>query len=60
VQINTPLSLAVSLEVGAVGDTVEVTANSEAVQTSNAVVGNVVEQKAVTECPSTDAIRSTS
>ncbi|MCX6629813.1 MAG: TonB-dependent receptor, partial [Candidatus Solibacter sp.] len=51
VQINTPLSLAISLEVGAVGDTVEVTANSEAVQTSNAVVGNVVEQKAVTELP---------
>jgi hypothetical protein len=51
VQINTPLALAVSLEVGAVGDTVEVTASSEAVQTSNAVVGNVVERKAIMELP---------
>src|SRR4051794_22047820 len=51
VQINTPLTLAISLEVGATGDTVEVTASSETVQTANAVVGNVVEQKAITELP---------
>ncbi|MEO8369688.1 MAG: TonB-dependent receptor [Candidatus Solibacter sp.] len=51
VQINTPLTLAIPLEVGAVGDTVEVTASSETIQTANAVLGNVVEQKAITELP---------
>ncbi|MEO8596626.1 MAG: TonB-dependent receptor [Candidatus Solibacter sp.] len=51
VQINTPLALSITLEVGALGDTVEVVAGAETVQTANAVLGNVVTQKAVTELP---------
>ena len=50
-QINTPLAVNVQLEVGGVGESVQVTAAAEGVQTSNAVVGNVVEQKSIVELP---------
>lgn len=50
-QINTPLVVDIKMEVGATGESVNVTAATEGVQTANAVVGNVVEQKAIVELP---------
>ena len=51
VQVNTPLVVNVQLEVGGSTETVQVSAESEVLQTSNAVIGNVVEQKAIVTLP---------
>ncbi len=51
VQVNTPLQVDVVLEVGGATETVQVSAAAEGVQTSNAVIGNVVEQKAIVNLP---------
>jgi hypothetical protein len=51
VQVNTPLTVNISLEVGTAAETIEVSAASEGVQTSNAVIGNVIEQKAIVNLP---------
>jgi len=51
IQINTPATVDVSLEVGAATESVQVSAASEVLQTSNAVIGNVVEQKAIANLP---------
>ena len=51
VQVSTPLAVNIQLEVGAVGETVEVTASADTVQTANAVLGNVVVQKAIIDLP---------
>ncbi len=51
VQINTPATVDVTLEVGAATESVQVSAASEVLQTSNAVIGNVVEQKAIVSLP---------
>jgi hypothetical protein len=51
VQVNTPLTVDIQLEVGAAAESVSVSAASEALQTSNAVIGNVVEQKAIVNLP---------
>ncbi len=51
VQINTPLTIDIALEVGAVSESVEVTASAETLQTTNAVIGNVIERKAIVTLP---------
>jgi hypothetical protein len=51
VQVNTPLTVDLTLEVGAVSDSIEVSASAETLQTSNATLGNVIEQKAIVTLP---------
>jgi hypothetical protein len=51
VQVNTPLTVDLTMEVGAASESVEVSASAEALQTSSATLGNVVEQKAVVNLP---------
>src|SRR5206468_9363237 len=41
-EVNTPLVINMSLEVGGVTETVSIAAEAEVLQTSNAVIGNVV------------------
>ncbi|HEX8181501.1 MAG TPA: carboxypeptidase regulatory-like domain-containing protein [Pyrinomonadaceae bacterium] len=50
-QINTPLAVDIALEPGQVTETVTVQAGEEQLQTSNATIGNVVEQKAIEQLP---------
>jgi Carboxypeptidase regulatory-like domain len=51
VQVNTPLAVDVTLEVGASTESIEVAASAETLQTTSATLGNVVEQKAVVNLP---------
>ena len=51
VQVNTPLTVDLSMEIGSASDSVEVAASAEALQTSSATLGNVVEQRAVVNLP---------
>ncbi|HXA51447.1 MAG TPA: carboxypeptidase regulatory-like domain-containing protein, partial [Candidatus Acidoferrum sp.] len=51
VQVNTPLSVDVAMEVGSASESVEVAASAEVLQTTSATLGNVVEQKAVVNLP---------
>src|SRR5215813_8084557 len=50
-EVNTPLVINMSLEVGGVTETVSIAAEAEALQTSNATIGNVVERKAIVDLP---------
>ncbi|PYS76522.1 MAG: TonB-dependent receptor, partial [Acidobacteria bacterium] len=50
-EINTPLTADVTLAAGEVSEVITVQAGAEQLQTSNAVIGNVVEQKAIEELP---------
>ncbi len=50
-QVDTPLTIDVSLEIGQVSETVNVQAGVEQLQTTNATIGNVVEQKAIEALP---------
>jgi hypothetical protein len=50
-EVNTPLNLDVNLEVGQVSETVTVQGGVEQLQTANATLGNVVEQKAIETLP---------
>ena len=56
-QVGEPLVVDGSLEVGAVTETVTVQSGVEQLQTANATIGNVVEQKASKLCRSMAAIR---
>jgi hypothetical protein len=47
-------------EIGAVSETVTVTGGAQQLQTANATIGNVVEQKAIEALPPTAATRSRS
>ena len=49
--VNTPLTVDVALEVGEIADVVRVEATAEALQLSNATIGNVVSQKAIVDLP---------
>jgi hypothetical protein len=51
VLVNTPLTVDITLEIGAVSDSIEVSAAAETLQTSNATLGNVIEQKAIVSLP---------
>src|SRR5262245_48623940 len=50
-EVDTPLVINMSLAVGGITETVSVAAEVEALQTSNAVIGNVVERKAIVDLP---------
>jgi Carboxypeptidase regulatory-like domain/TonB-dependent Receptor Plug Domain len=50
-EVNTPLTADMTLAAGEVSEVVTVQAGAEQLQTSNAVIGNVVEQKAIEELP---------
>ncbi|MBL8216710.1 MAG: TonB-dependent receptor [Bryobacterales bacterium] len=51
VLVSTPLVVDMRLEVGTATESVQVMANAETLQTSSAVLGNVVEQKAIVTLP---------
>src|SRR5205809_3930142 len=48
---GTPLTVDATMEVGQVSETVTVTGGAEQLQTANATIGNVVEQKAIEALP---------
>ena len=50
-EIDTPLTVNITLEVGRADETVTVQAGGEALQTADATIGNVVEQKAIEQLP---------
>lgn len=50
-QVNTPVNLDVTLEVGAPTESVVVSASAEILQTASATLGNVVEQRAIVNLP---------
>jgi hypothetical protein len=50
-QVNTPLSVDAVLEVGQLSEVVTVQGGTEQLQTANATLGNVVEQKAIEALP---------
>jgi Carboxypeptidase regulatory-like domain/TonB-dependent Receptor Plug Domain len=50
-QVGEPLTVDGSLEVGSVSETVTVQSGTEQLQTANATIGNVVEQKAIEALP---------
>lgn len=50
-EVGTPLAVDLALEIGQVSETVTVTGGQEQLQTSNASIGNVVEQKAIEALP---------
>ena len=47
IQVNTPVDVDITLEIGATTESVQVSAASELLQTSNATLGNVVEQRSI-------------
>ncbi len=51
VQVSTPATADITLQVGATTESVEVSASSEVLQTSSATLGNVVEQRAIVSLP---------
>ncbi len=50
-EVNTPLTVDVTMEVGGLSEVVTVQGGTEQLQTSNATIGNVVEQKAIETLP---------
>ncbi len=50
-EVNTPLTVDIVMEVGQLTETVTVQAGAEQLQTANATIGNVVEQKAIEALP---------
>src|SRR5438034_2841003 len=50
-EVGTPLTVDAIMEVGQVSETVTVTGGTEQLQTANATIGNVVEQKAIEALP---------
>ena len=50
-EVNTPLDVNVVLEAGSISETVMVSGGAEQMQTSDATIGNVVEQKAIEALP---------
>ncbi len=50
-EVGTPLTVDAVMEVGQVSETVTVTGGTEQLQTANATIGNVVEQKAIEALP---------
>lgn len=51
VQVSTPSVVDIQLEIGTAAEVVNVTGSAELLQTSNATIGNVVEQKAIVNLP---------
>src|SRR3989475_7631954 len=50
-QVGEPLTVDGALEIGQVSETVTVSGGTEQLQTANATIGNVVEQKAIEALP---------
>jgi hypothetical protein len=50
-QVNTPVTLDLALSLGDSSESILVAASAETLQTSNAALGNVIEQKAVADLP---------
>ncbi len=50
-EVNTPLTVDVIMEIGQVSEVVTVTGGQEQLQTANATIGNVVDQKAIETLP---------
>ena len=50
-EVNTPLTVDAALEIGQVSEVVTVQGGAEQLQTANATIGNVVEQKAIETLP---------
>ncbi|MDQ2898559.1 MAG: TonB-dependent receptor [Acidobacteriota bacterium] len=50
-EVNTPLAIDLTLEVGSAAETVSVAATAEALQTNNATIGDVITQKAIQDLP---------
>lgn len=50
-QINTPATVNARLDIGAATETIQVEATAEALQTSGATLGNVIERKAIEALP---------
>ena len=50
-EVDTPLTADIALSTGEVTETVTVSAGAEQIQTANATIGNVVEQKAIEQLP---------
>ncbi|MGH9841287.1 MAG: carboxypeptidase regulatory-like domain-containing protein [Blastocatellia bacterium] len=50
-QVDTPLTVDISLEVGQTSEVVNVEGSYDKLQTANATIGNVVEQKAIEQLP---------
>jgi hypothetical protein len=50
-EVNTPLNVEVVMEIGQLTETVTVQGGMEQLQTANATIGNVVEQKAIESLP---------
>src|SRR6266850_6645454 len=51
VEVGTPLNVDATMEIGQVSETVTVTGGTEQLQTGNATLGNVVEQRAIETLP---------
>ena len=51
IQVNTPVTVDISMEVGQASEIVNVTGGVERLQTDNATIGNVVQQKAIESLP---------
>ncbi len=50
-QVNTPVNLDLALSLGDSSESILVSASAETLQTSNAALGNVIEQKAIADLP---------
>jgi len=50
-EVDTPLTVDIALELGALSEMISVESRAERLQTSNATIGDVVEQKAVVDLP---------
>src|SRR5438034_1071316 len=50
-EVNTPLVINMSLDVGGITESVSIAAETEVLQTTNATIGNVVERKAIVDLP---------
>lgn len=51
IQVNTPVTVGIAMEVGQTNEIVNVTGGVERLQTDNATIGNVVQQKAIESLP---------
>ncbi len=51
IQVNTPVTADIAMEVGQANEIVNVTGGVERLQTDNATIGNVVQQKAIESLP---------
>jgi len=51
IQVNTPVTVDIAMEVGQASEIVNVTGGVERLQTDNATIGNVVQQKAIESLP---------